>query len=102
MKDKLAKQIAINLKKALADYKKKRGFTTNKMGKVSNNTDRCPCCKQLMPNPYTQEWLAIETGVGKMTIAHYFQGKRPPSIPRLMKIATVLEVSINDLLDGVG
>tara|TARA_R100000963_G_C4633951_1_gene98395 strand:- start:92 stop:400 length:309 start_codon:yes stop_codon:yes gene_type:complete len=101
MKDKLAKQIAINLKKALADYKKKRGVTTNKVGQVTSDADRCPCCKQLMPNPYTQEWVGKQIGVNKQTIHLHFQGKRPLTIARLLEIATVLEVSINDLLDGV-
>lgn len=46
----------------------------------------------------TQEELAKELGIGQQGIAHYESGKREPTLNGLIRIAKVLEVSIDDLL----
>jgi len=94
----LAQKIASNLHRAFEEYKKRQGIATNQVGQV---TDRCACCNQLLPNPYTQEWLATQCGMTKAKLVHYFQGNRIPSIITLLTIAKALDSSIDDLVEGV-
>ena len=97
----LAQKIASNLHRAFDEYKKSHGIVTNPVGQVTNNTDRCACCNQRLPNPYTQEWLATQCGMTKAKLVHYFQGNRIPSIVTLLTIAKALDSSIDDLVEGV-
>lgn len=70
--------------------------------KKSNfKTTRCKCCGQQHPNPYTQAWLAEETGISKATVVHYFQGNRIPSLHRTVLISKALNISIKNLLCGI-
>ena len=90
MKIQMAKQFALNLKQRLDLFKTAQGQVK----------DRCPCCNQVLPNPYTQEWLGQQCGMTKATIVHYFQGNRMPTVIAIAKIAKALNCSIIDLLDG--
>ena len=47
----LAQKIADNLHRAFDEYKKSQGIITNQVGQVTDKTDRCACCNQLLPNP---------------------------------------------------
>jgi len=86
----IEKTIAKNLKKALREYK-----VTN------SNKGICPCCGQTMKNTFTQKWLAEQVGVTYITINKYFIGERVAPVKTLIKIAQVLETSIQELLRGV-
>ena len=90
-KNPVAQQIAANLR---------REFKSLKFYNAPLD-DRCPCCKQLIPIVYTQEWLATQCGMTKAKIVHYFQGNRVPSIPDLLKIAGVLDCALDDLLKDI-
>lgn len=46
----------------------------------------------------TQKQLAAMLGVAPNTISQYESGKREPDIDTLMKIASILEVSVDNLL----
>jgi len=89
-KQALLQIISENIREALREYKEANGVTQT----------QCQCCKQMLPNPYTQEWVGEQIGVSKATIVHYFQGNRIPSIVRLLQIASVLNVNLIDLLNG--
>ena len=88
-KKELAKRIGTNMKKALEDFRKRRGVR-----------QRCDCCGQLIPNEYTQEWVGKQAGMTKATVVHFFQGNRVPSVGTLLTLAEVLEVSVDFLLKG--
>mgnify|MGYP003144020188 CR=1 FL=1 len=88
MKEEIGKTISNNMKRALEDFRKRRGVLKS----------RCECCGQLIPDQYTQEWVGQQAGMTKATVVHYFQGKRVPSVVSLHTIAEVLEVSVEDLL----
>ena len=84
----IEKTIAENLKIALWEYKK-----------THSNKGICRCCGQTMKNAFTQKWLAEQVGVTYVTMNKYFIGERLPSIKTLVKIAEVLDTSINQLLE---
>ena len=90
MKEEIGKTISNNMKRALDDFRERRGVGVVRL--------RCECCGQLIPNEYTQEWVGQQAGMTKATIVHYFQGKRVPSVVSLHAIAEVLEVSVEYLL----
>ena len=92
-KNKVALKFAENLHREFDRLKLDKGFVTE--------SKRCPCCKQLLPNPYTQEWLGKQCNMTKATIVHYFQGNRIPSLPTVAKLAKALECSMDDLLNGI-
>ena len=101
MKNKISKRIGRNLQTQLDAYKAQKGIVTNAVGQVIEGSSRCECCNQILPNPYTQEWVGKQCGWTKATIVHYFQGNRIPSVLNLLKVAKVLECALSDLLDGV-
>lgn len=47
---------------------------------------------------YTQEALGLAVGVSKVSICGYESGKRTPSMDMFIKLAQVLEVSVDYLL----
>lgn len=100
-KSKIALQIGANFQTQFALFKARKGIVTNAVGQVIEGSSLCPCCQQPMPNPYTQEWLGSQCGMTKATIVHYFQGNRIPSILSMLKVAKVLECTLNSLLEGV-
>lgn len=100
-KTEIALQIGSNFQTQLDIYKARKGIVTNAVGQVIEGSSRCPCCNQVLPNPYTQEWLGGEVGMTKATIVHYFQGNRIPSIVNMLKVAKVLECTLSELLQGV-
>jgi hypothetical protein len=79
-KNPVAVQFARNLKHQFDLFKTAQGQAEK----------RCSCCHQLLPNPYTQEWLGKECGMTKATIVHYFQGNRIPSLVNIAKLAKSL------------
>jgi DNA-binding XRE family transcriptional regulator len=50
----------------------------------------------------TQEQLAKESGVHRVTIARYETGATSPTVRSLEKIAAALNVPVSDLVDGKG
>lgn len=48
----------------------------------------------------TMEEVAKKVGVTKMTISHYANGKRQPTPSMLNKLASVLSVDIDTLVNG--
>jgi DNA-binding XRE family transcriptional regulator len=62
----------------------------------------CPCCMRVLPNIFTQEWLAAEVGISKGTIVHFFQGKRTPQLWQLEAFSKVLEVPISEFINNLG
>ena len=100
-KNPIALQIAKNLHIQLNIFKKNKGIVTNSVGQVVEGGHFCPCCNQSLPHPYTQEWLGGECGMTKATIVHYFQGNRIPSVVNMLKVAKVLECTLDQLLEGV-
>ena len=90
-KHKAALQFATNIHHQFDKLKIKKGVAH----------ERCPCCGQLLKNPFTQEWLGKQCGMSKATIVHYFQGNRLPTFPVVARIAVALECEFLDLLCGI-
>ncbi|MCM1540270.1 MAG: helix-turn-helix domain-containing protein [Blautia sp.] len=56
--------------------------------------------KQRLKSGLSQKSLGEKLGVSQQNIAQYENGKRIPKLGNLQKIATVLNVNINDLLES--
>lgn len=87
-KNPVALQFARNLKEQFDLFKIAQGQAE----------ERCSCCNQLLPNPYTQEWLGQQCGMTKATVVHYFQGTRIPSLVNIAKLAKSLDCEFISLL----
>lgn len=48
---------------------------------------------------YKQEVFAKEMGVGKTTVSWWINGRYEPTLPKLLQMADILEVSIDWLYD---
>jgi putative transcriptional regulator len=46
-----------------------------------------------------QKWLSEQSGVSTVMICSYVKNRRQPKISTLLKIASILKVDVNELLD---
>lgn len=66
---------------------------------VGNNVKKAR--KNYLNKPLTQAEVAEKTGIGCIAYQNIERGKNIPSVIRLLKIANFLNVSLDELLDGV-
>ncbi|MFP7445217.1 helix-turn-helix transcriptional regulator [Bacillus infantis] len=53
--------------------------------------------KAVKNSPYKREFIQKELGISRNTLSNWCTGKTYPSIPQALKLASILNVRIDDL-----